>query len=81
MFTALLTVVHFCGDSAQVTRSFPAINFFVRGAGMAQSLERRTRHRKAAGSSPGRSSVRIVFSRVNSVLNLISVSVPHALPQ
>ena len=34
------------------------------GAGMAQWLERRTRHRKVSGSSPGRSGGRTFFSRV-----------------
>ena len=34
-------------------------------ARIAQWLERRTRDRKVAGSSPGRSGVRIFFSRVN----------------
>ena len=46
-------------------------------AGIAQWLERRTRDRKVAGSSPGRNGGRIVFSAVKlSVLTVISVSVP-----
>ena len=35
------------------------------GAGIAQRVERRTRDRKVAGSSPGMSGRRMFFSRVN----------------
>ena len=48
-------------------------------AGIAQWIERRTRGRKVAGSSPSRSGGRIVFSRVNFLCRLffsVSVSSP-----
>ena len=43
----------------------------IRGAGIAQWLERRTRDRKVPGSSPGRSGGRIFFSRVNFLCRLL----------
>ena len=57
---------------------WPGVHCKVRywGAGIAQWLERYTRDRKVAGSSPDRSGVRIFFSEVRFfVLILISVSV------
>ena len=48
-----------------VHRSVTATPWTARGAGIAQSLERRTRDQKVTGSSPGRSGGRIFFSGAN----------------
>ena len=55
----------------------------LRGAGIAQWLERRTRDRKVAGSSPGRSDGRIL-SPGSAFYAFISIRYPlkpHVLPQ
>ena len=41
--------------------------FLIQGVGVVQLVERRTGDRKVASSNPGRSEVRIFFSRVNFV--------------
>ena len=49
-----------------LTLSLPAVHAkYIRGAGIAQWLEHRTRDRKVAGSNPCWSGGRIFFSRVN----------------
>ena len=46
-------------------------NYVSWGAGIAQWLERRTGDRKVSGSSPGRSSGKILFSKVNFLCRLL----------
>ena len=54
----------------------------MRGTGIACWSERRTRHRKVASSSPGRSGRRIFFSTINFVsLLLFGVRYTPVLPQ
>ena len=48
----------------------------IRGAGIAQWLERRTRDRKVPGSSPRKNRGGFLLQGQLSVLTLISVSVP-----
>ena len=66
-FDAVLFVLSECLSVACLlyVRCVSILLFVTRGAGMARWLQRQTRDRNVAGSSPGGSGERIFFSRVN----------------